>query len=159
LQALQAWRRHAVRAWTEGPEPWFGLSRKIAARLAFALGAAAEDVLVGESTTINLHQILATFYKPRSGMPRILIDSFSFPTDRYAVASHLHLRGRDPAHDLVVVGGGTGFGLAEEALALALDGTVGLAVLPAMVFTSGQLLALTRLTRLARDRGALVAWD
>src|SRR5262249_1728133 len=57
-QALEAWRRWAVVGWTEGPEPWFDMSRRAAALLAPILGADAADVMVGQSTTVNLHQLL-----------------------------------------------------------------------------------------------------
>src|SRR5262245_60846395 len=102
-QALDAWRERAILGWTEGPEPWFDMPRRAATLLAPMIGADAADVMVGQSTTVNLHQLLATFYDPHGSRPRILIDEHSFPTDRYAVESHLRLRGRDPARDLVVV--------------------------------------------------------
>src|SRR5947207_383562 len=82
--AVETWRRQAILGWTAGPEPWFGLSRRVAGLLAPLLGAEPDDVMVGQSTTVNLHQILATFYDPGGARPRLLIDSLSFPTDRYA---------------------------------------------------------------------------
>src|SRR5262245_23537567 len=103
-EALTAWRERAILAWTAGLHPWFEMSRTVATLLAPILGADAEDLMVGQSTTVNLHQLLATFYPPAGPKPRILIDAHSFPTDRYAVDSHLRLRGRDPARDLVFVG-------------------------------------------------------
>jgi kynureninase len=157
--ALDAWRRHAVLGWTQGPQPWFGLSREVAGLLAPLLGGEPEDVMVGQSTTVNLHQLLGTFYDPHGPRPRVLIDALSFPTDRYAVESHLRLRGRNPDRDLVVVDSADGHTLDEHRLLAAMGGDVGLAVLPSVVFTSGQLLDMTRLTREARGRGVLVAWD
>jgi kynureninase len=157
--AVESWRRRAILGWTEGTEPWFGMSRKVAGLLAQVLGAGPDDVMVGQSTTVNLHQLLATYYDPSGPRPRVLIDALSFPTDRYAVESHLRLRGRDPIHDLVVVGSPDGHALDEDRIIAAMDGTVGLAVLPSVVFASGQLLDMARITRRARERGVLVAWD
>src|SRR5436309_2158679 len=45
-EAVEAWRRLAIRGWTDGPEPWFGLSRNVAGLLAPLLGAQADDVMV-----------------------------------------------------------------------------------------------------------------
>jgi kynureninase len=157
--AVEAWRQHAILGWTAGPEPWFGLSRKVAGLLAPVLGAEPDDVMVGQSTTVNLHQLLATFYDPAGPRPRVLIDALSFPTDRYAVESHLRLRSRDPARDLVVMPSTGGHTLDEDRIVAAMDDSVGLAVLPSVVFTSGQLLDVAGVTRLARERGVLVAWD
>ncbi len=55
------------------------------------------------STTVNLHQVLATLYRPEGRRTKILADALSFPTDLYAIASHLRLRGLDPASHLVLV--------------------------------------------------------
>jgi kynureninase len=158
-EAVESWRKLAVLGWVDGPRPWFDLSRQVAGQLAPLLGAEREDVLVGQSTTVNLHQLLGTFYQPRGPRPRVLIDSPSFPTDRYAVESHLRLRGRDPARDLVVIESTDDAPLDEDRLLAAMDGGVGLAVLPSVHFRNGQLLDMTRLTRQARERGVLILWD
>src|SRR5262245_17493396 len=158
-EALESWRRRGVQGWGDGPAAWFGLSREVARRLASLLGAVPDDVMVGQSTTVNLHQLLATFYDPDGPRPRLLIDALSFPTDCYAAVSHLRLRGRDPDRDLAVVESADGHTLDEGRVLAAMDDGVGLAVLPTVVVTSGQLLDVPRLTRLARQRGVLVAWD
>lgn len=158
--AVAAWKDLAIRGWTEGPDPWFDLSRRAAGLLAPLLGADPADVAVGQSTTVNLHELLATFYDPASGRARVVIDATHFPTDRYAVDSHLRLRDRNPAADLVVVPPEYDGLLDERRLLAAMDADgVGFAVLPAVVFTTGQLLDVPRVTRQARDRGVLVAWD
>src|SRR5207253_772247 len=104
-------------------------------------------------------QLLSTFYQPHGPQPRVLIDSLSFPTDRYAVESHLRLRGRDPAWDLVVIDSIDDAPLDEDRLLAAMDDGVGLAVLPSVHFRNGQFLDMARLTRQARERGVLIVWD
>src|SRR5947209_16158173 len=59
MEAVESWRTRAIRGWTDGPEPWFDMSRKAARLLGPILGVLAEDVMVGQSTTVNLHQLLA----------------------------------------------------------------------------------------------------
>src|SRR5947209_8833240 len=157
MEAVEAWRTRAILGWTEGPDPWFDMARKAAWRLAMLLGAPAEDVMVGQSTTVNLHQLLATYYDPTGLAPRILTDEWCFPSDRYAIESHLRMRGGDPASDLVVVP--YRGHLLEEAEILSRMDEVGLAVLPSVVYRSGQLLDLQRLTWEARKRQAIVLWD
>ena len=159
LAAIDSWRERAILGWTAGPNPWFEMPRTMAALLAPLVGARADDVMVGESTTVNLHQLLATFYDADGARPRILIDAHSFPTDRYAVESHLRLRGRDPARDLIVVGRRDSELLDEHEIVAAFDGSVGFAVLPSVLYRSGQLLDMHRITQAARLQGALVAWD
>jgi kynureninase len=157
-EALEAWRTRAILGWTDGPNPWFDMSRNAARLLAPLLGALAEDVMVGQSTTVNLHQLLATFYDPTGPAPRILIDEWCFPSDRYAIESHLRMRGGDPASDLVVVPN-RGHDLDEADILSRMSDGVGLAVLPAVVYRSGQLLDMARLTWEARKRQVVVLWD
>ena len=102
-EAIESWRTRAILGWTEGPDPWFEMSRRASRLLAPILGAEPADVMVGQSTTVNLHQLLATYYDPTGPAPKVLIDEWCFPSDRYAVDSHLRLRGRDPDTDFVVV--------------------------------------------------------
>jgi len=135
------------------------MPRRAAALLAPIIGADAADVMVGQSTTVNLHQLLATFYDPNGPRPRILIDEHSFPTDRYAVESHLRLRGHDPTRDLVVVPSADDRPLEETTILGAMDDTVGLAVLPTVLYRTGQLLDVAGLTRAARATGARIVWD
>jgi kynureninase len=157
-EAISAWRTRAILGWTEGLEPWFDLSRKAAGLLAPLLGADPADVMVGQSTTVNLHQLLATYYDPDGGRPRILIDEWAFPTDRYAIESHLRLRGRDPGRNLVVVPDRGGL-LEDAELMAAMDAGVGLAVLPSVIYRTGQLLDMARLTWEARKREVVILWD
>jgi kynureninase len=158
MEAVEAWRTRAILGWTEGPDPWFDMSRNASRLLAPLLGAQPADVLVGQSTTINLHQLLATYYDPTGPAPKILIDEWCFPSDRYAIESHLRLRGRDPTTDLVVVSYRDH--LLEDADILAgMDDGVGLAVLPSVVYRSGQLLDLSRIGWEARKRQVIVLWD
>jgi kynureninase len=153
--AIEMWRTRAIEGWTDGPEPWFEMSRKAARLLAPILGAEADDVMIGQSTTINLHQLLATFHQPGK---RIVIDEWSFPSDRYAIASHLPLRYQDPGRDLIVVPDRDGL-IDPSDLLHAMDQSVGMAVLPAVAYRSGQLLDMANLTHEAHKRNVLIAWD
>ena len=158
-QALEDWRTRAILGWTDGPAPWFSMSRQASALLAPLLGAQPEDVMIGQSATVNLHQLLTTFHLPDSKRPRVLIDEQCFPTDRYATASYLRLRGHDPKHALVAVPNGGSRIVDEARLVAAMGGSVGMAVLPSVVYTTGQLLDVAGLNRAARERGVLVIWD
>jgi kynureninase len=152
--AVDAWRALGIRGWTEGAEPWFGLARKVSARLAPLLGCEPDDVMVGNSTTVNLHQILATFCDPGRG---ILIDATHFPTDRYAVDAFLRTRGF--ADGRRVVEPVDDDRLLDEGRILHSLAGVGFAVLPSVVYTTGQLLDMKLVDEAARNFDVPVAWD
>lgn len=160
LQVLEQWKRLGVEGWTEASPPWFTLPETIAAQTAPLVGASPDEVIVTGSTTVNLHQLLATLFDPTNKTrPRILADALAFPSDIFAIESHLRLRGLDPASHLVKIGSRDGFTLHEDDIMAALTPDIQLAVLPAIVYTSGQLLPMQRITAEARQRGILVGWD
>ena len=159
LHVLATWKARAIEGWTHGPLPWLSYTEQIATRLAPHLGATADEIAVGNSTTVNLHQLLATLYQPGPKRSKILVDALSFPSNLYAIESHLRLRGLDPKTHLVVVPSRDGFTVDEGDLIARMSDEVNVAVLPSVLFQSGQLLDLQRLSAEARRRGVLIGFD
>jgi kynureninase len=159
LRVLQAWKIQGIGGWLEGNPAWFTLAEQLGESLAGLVGAKTEEVVVANSTTINLHQLLATLYHPQPKRTQILVDALSFPSDRYAIESHLRLRGRDPATDLVIVPSLDGRTLSEDQIIEAMTDDVALAVLPSVVYRSGQLLDMARITAEGRAKGVIVGFD
>lgn len=159
LGVLEEWKRQAVEGWTEATPPWFFLAEELSQGVAPLVGAEADEVIVTGGTTVNLHQLLATLFAPEPGRDKILADALAFPSDIYAIQSHLRLRGLDPRTQLVRVPSHDGRTLDEDDILSAMTGDIGLAVLPSVIYTSGQLLDMERLTREARRRGIVIGWD
>lgn len=157
--ALDAWRRRGIGGWLEADPPWYTLAETLAARMAPLVGAAPDELIVANSTTVNLHQLLATLYHPRPERGVILMDEISFPSNHHAVASQLSLRGLDRERHLRIVRARDDGLLAEDDLIAALRPDVALLLLPAVIYTTGQLLDLPRLASSARDAGALIGLD
>jgi kynureninase len=74
---IQEWKEHAIEGWTSCG--WIDQAERLSLGLAPLLGAHPEEIAVTGSTTVNLHQLLATFYHPRSDKRKILIDGDAFP--------------------------------------------------------------------------------
>ena len=157
--ALEAWRSLGGEAWFRGEQPWLELVAKAAALMAPLVGAEPEALTVANSTTVNLHQLLSTLFHPTSGRRKILVDETIFCSDLYAVRSHLKLRSLDPDADLVVVPTADGALLEEGAIVERMTGDVACAVLSSVVYNTGQLLDLARITRAARERGIVIGFD
>ncbi len=156
---LTEWRELGINGWTDGQPPWIGLADEIAEDVSPLIGAAADQVCVTGSTTANLHQLLATLFDPTGERKNVLGDALNFSSDAHAISSHLRLRGLDPKAHYREVKSRDGCTLDEEDIIAAMTPDVQLAVLPAVLFTSGQLLAIDRLTREAHARGILIGWD
>ena len=158
-RVLGEWRTLGISGWTAAQPPWFTLSETIAAQLAPLVGATPDTVAVTGSTTGNLHQLLATLFDPAATRKVIVADELNFPSDLHALHSHLRLRGLDPAQHLRLVKSPDGRTLRTADILAALTPDVQLLVLPTVVFTSGQLLDVTALTREAHARGILIGFD
>lgn len=159
LRAVADWKTRGIGGWLGGEPPWFTLAETLGALVAPLVGAEADEVIVTGSTTGNLHQLLATFFRPAGGRTKILADELNFPSDRYAIESHLTLAGLDTGDHLKLVASEDGRTLDEDAVIGALTPDVAVAVLPTVVYRSGQLLDVERVTRAGRERGVLVGWD
>ncbi len=159
LSSLEDWKQLGIDGWTAGNNPWFTMAEKLGEMSAPIVGACADEVIVSGSTTTNLHQLVTTFYQPEGKRTKILADELNFPSDIYALQSQLRLRGYDPDEHLVRVKSRDGRFLEEEDIIAAMTDDIALIVLPTVLYRSGQLLDIERLTKEAHDRGILIGFD
>jgi kynureninase len=159
LDTLDEWKRLGIEGWTEGNPSWFHLSEELGRLSAPLFGAEPDEVVVTGSTTVNLHQLVATFYKPEGKRTKILADELTFPSDIYALQSQIRLQGLDPDEHLIRVPSRDGRMIAEEDLVAAMTDEVALVVLPSVLYRSGQLLDIALLTKEAHSRGILIGFD
>ncbi|WP_088035543.1 kynureninase [Evansella clarkii] len=159
IDILESWKTLGIDGWTGGDNPWFYLAESLGEKMAPLVGAEKDEVIVTGSTTINLHQLAATFFKPEKNRRKILTDSLAFPTDIYALKSQLQLQGCDPEGDLIKVESRDGHTLEEEDIINAMTEDVALIILPGVLYRSGQVLDMERLTKEAHKRGILIGFD
>jgi kynureninase len=155
LQELvsQEWGSRLIRAWQER---WLDLPEQIGDELGrVALGAAAGQVIVADSTSVCLYKVLRAAAALRPGRSAIVTDTSNFPTDRFivrSVADELGLTVRwiesDPWK---------GISVAEVAAAVG-DDTAAV-VLSHVDYRSAAIADMAAITRLVHDRGGLVVWD
>ncbi|MFC0471505.1 kynureninase [Halalkalibacter kiskunsagensis] len=159
LQLLDSWKNYGIEGWTEGDNPWFYLSETIGEKIAPLVGGNPDEVIVTGSTTVNLHQLVATFYEPDSKRTKILADELNFPSDIYALQSQIKLKGFEPSEHLVQVRSKDGHTLHEEDIINEMKDDVALIVLPSVLYRSGQILNMKRLTAEAHKRNILIGFD
>ncbi|MGP4070963.1 kynureninase [Piscibacillus sp. B03] len=159
LEVLDSWKNFGIDGWTNGDHPWFYLSENLGAKVAKLVGGKPEEVVVTGSTTTNLHQLVATFFKPEGKRTKILADELNFPSDIYALKSQLKLRGLDPDEHLIRVKSRDGRTINEEDIIDAMTDEVALVILPTVLYRSGQLIDIKRVTDAAHKRGIKIGWD
>jgi kynureninase len=147
------WGSRMIRSWEEG---WLELPEGVGDRLGAAcLGAAAGQIVVGDSTTVWLYKALRVAAGMRPGRTEIVTDALNFPTDRFVVegvAAELGLRVRWVKTEL-------DGGVTVEALAAALSEETAVVTLSHVAYRSGYLADLTAINELVHGFGALIVWD
>ncbi|MGH9062613.1 MAG: kynureninase [Acidimicrobiales bacterium] len=119
------------------------------------LGARPGEVLVSDSTSVNLYKLAMAAVDARPGRSVIVTDNDNFPTDRYILEGIARQRGLE----LRLVATDIDRGLDLDAVAEAMGPDVALASFSHVAYRSGALSDMAAVTGLAHEAGALVLWD
>lgn len=162
-EELQSWAERGVDGHFAPPRPWYSyheLLRESGARL---VGARPGEVVTMNSLTVNLHLMMATFFRPTRERYRILMEDPCFPSDIYAVRTRLRLHGIDPADGLIVIRPRDGEHILRREdieSAIRREGrSIALVLLAGVNFVTGQLLDMPRITALGHEQGCIVGFD
>jgi kynureninase len=160
---LDAWERLGVDAHVKDETPWYSyheLFRESAARL---VGAIPAEVVMMNGLTVNLHLMLATFYRPTATRRAILIEDSAFPSDGYAIRSHIRHHGLDPTDALVIARARAGEDLIRtedlEALIAERGPEIAVVVMSGVHYLTGQVFDMERIAAAARRQGCAVGFD
>ncbi|MFD2045258.1 kynureninase [Ornithinibacillus salinisoli] len=156
---MNSWKNYGIDGWTEGKHPWYYLSEQLGELSAPLIGANPDEVIITGSTTTNLHQLVATFFKPTEKRYKILADELNFPSDIYALKSQLQLKGLDPKEHLIQVKSQNGNTLETKDIVEMMQDDVALIVLPSILYRSGQILDMQTLTKEAHKRNIMIGFD
>jgi kynureninase len=142
---------------------WLDYHTQLAAPLASLAGAHRDEVVAMNTLTVNLHLMLASFFRPTQKRYKILIETAAFSSDRYAVESQLRWHGLDPKDALIELPPrGDGFELDRErydALLASEGERIALVLLPGVQYLSGERLDLADYTAAAQRYGCAVGFD
>jgi kynureninase len=162
-EELDAWARLAVLGHEQARRPWIPYHENLTAGLTALTGAGADEVIAMNSLTVNLHLMLASFYRPQGKRTRILIETGAFSSDRHAVTSQIAWRGLDPESTLIELAPPPGTDtVPEEAIeaSLARHGEeIALVLWPGVQFRTGQAFDVERIARAAHQHGCIAGFD
>src|SRR3954462_582004 len=99
---LDDWAKLGVDAHLEGGTPWYSYHETVREPAARIVGARPNEVVCMNSLTVNLHLMMATFYRPTKSRFKILIEDPAFPSDTYAVKTQIVHHGLEPKDTLVL---------------------------------------------------------
>ena len=162
-EELEDWARLGVEGHRNSTRPWYSYHELFTETGARLVGAKPGEVVMMNSLTVNLHLLMVSFYRPDGARRKVLIEDGAFPSDTYAVKTHLRARGIDPDDALVLCAPRAG----EETLRIEdieamiddLGEELALVMFGGVHFRTGQFHDLARITKAAHDVGAMAGFD
>ena len=148
------WGADLIRSWNAG---WWEAPKRLGDKVSLLVGAAPGQVVVGDSTSVDLFKLTMAALALRPDRPRIVSDTMNFPTDLYVLQGCCRLLGN--RHSLHLVTPGDGIAMDLRDLFHAIDETTALVTLSHVAFKSGYLYDAAAVTERAHQAGALVLWD
>jgi kynureninase len=147
------WGRDLIRGWNAG---WVEAPARVGNKIARLVGAAPGQVIVSDSTSVNLYKLTMAALAMRPGRDRIVSDVLNFPSDLYILQGCVHTLGGRQLH---LVGSADGITIDQQTLFDSMDERTALVTLSHVSFKSGFLQDAKAVTERAHQKGALVLWD
>jgi kynureninase len=162
-EVMRDWRTLGVDGHFAARHAWIRYHERAAPALASLVGAEPGEVVAMNTLTVNLHLMLASFYRPTGERTALLVERPAFPSDRYAAESQVRFHGLDPARDLIEIEPRAGEAClrTEDVIeTIEREGRrIATVLLPGVQYLTGQVLDVPTITAAARRAGCTVGWD
>lgn len=147
------WGEQLIRGWGTG---WFDLSQRVGDKIAKIIGAQPGEVIIADSTTVNLYKLALSAMLAQGGRSKIVTDDLNFPSDVYVMQGIVEML---PQKRLQIVPSPDQIYGPIDGLRNALDEETALLTLTHTTFKSGYTYDLKEVTAMAHAVGALTLWD
>jgi kynureninase len=162
-QELDDWASLGVDAHLKAKTPWYSYHETLREPAARLIGARPNEVICMNSLTVNIHLMMATFYRPTESRFKILMEEPAFPSDTYAVKSQLVHHGLNPKEALILARPRDGeFTVRSddlESIIIRHANEIALVMIGGVNFFTGQYFDIPRITSAAQKRGITVGID
>ena len=160
---LDRWERWGVEGQLEGPRPWKDYDDDLKEPAGRLVGASADEVVIMNSLTVNLHMLMATFYRPAGARTKILMEHLVFPSDGYAIASQVEWHGLDPQEHVIRLRPRPGEDIlrTEDVVAAVRDigDELQQVIFSGVNYLTGEWMDMPAITAAGHEVGAVVGWD
>ncbi len=143
----QQWGRDLITGWNK--HGWVELPRRLGARLAKLIGAEADEVVVCDSTSLNVFKLLSAALALQPTRKVVLSDSGNFPTDLYMAQGLAQLLGQGHRLELV----------APDDVIARIDTDVAVVMLTEIDYRTGRKHDMAAINARAKAASVLTLWD
>jgi kynureninase len=162
-EELDNWAALAVDAHHAAGTPWYSYHEALREPISRLAGAKPTEVICMNSLTVNLHLMMATFYRPTKSRFKILMEEPAFPSDTYAIKTQIVHHGLSPKDALVLARPRKGeFTVRTEDIVDLIEkdpNQLAVVMIGAVNFFTGQLYDIPKITAAAQKRGIIAGFD
>ena len=162
-EELDNWAKLAVDAHHAAGTPWYTYHEALRETTARLIGAKLNEVICMNSLTVNLHLMMATFYRPTESRFKILMEEPAFPSDTYAIKTQIMHHGLDPKEALILARPREGeFTVRTEGIVDLVEKNadqLALVILAGINFFTGQFFDIKKIAAAAQKHGAIAGFD
>lgn len=164
-EELDVWSKQGVKGHFDhfyGRE-WVRIGDTVIEGLSCIIGCQKTEVVAMNTLTVNIHLLMASFYRPKGMCRKILIESYPFSSDYYAIASQLRWHGLDPKTEILTISPLKGhYTLTTKQILQTIDeyvNEIALIFLPGVHYYTGQAFDISTITKYAKSKGIIIGWD
>ena len=162
-EELDNWAKLGVDAHHGTGTPWYTYQEALREPTARLVGAKPLEVICMNSLTVNLHLMMATFYRPTKSRFKILMEEPAFPSDTYAIKTQIAHHGLNPNDALILARPRKGeFTIQTEDIVDLIEkhaNQLAVVMFPGVNFFTGQLFDIKTITAAAQEAGIVVGFD
>ncbi len=148
------WGRDLISSWNKS---WINLPTEIGNKIASIIGADDGEVIVGDSTSVNLFKLAIAALKSQPGRKKIISDVLNFPSDLYILQGAIDLL--DSGHYIELAPSFDNISISHDELEKMIDEDTALVCLSHVAFKTSFMYDMSRITKAAHDSDALILWD
>ena len=162
-QELDDWKELGVEGHFYAQNPWLPYHEFLSESYSKIVGSKKSEVIAMNTLSVNLHLMMVSFYRPNETKNKIIIEGDAFPSDIYAVESHMKHHGIDPSESLIKLRPREGEVIIrlEDIINVIEQNSesVSLIMLGGVNYYTGQLFDMKKITQVAHNHGILVGFD
>ena len=162
-QELDDWKELGVEGHFHAQNPWLPYHEFLSESYSKIVGSKKSEVIAMNTLSVNLHLMMVSFYRPNETKNKIIIEGDAFPSDIYAVESHMKHHGIDPLESLIKLRPREGEVIIrlEDIINVIEQNSesVSLIMLGGVNYYTGQLFDMKKITQVAHNHGILVGFD
>ena len=162
-QELDDWKALGVEGHFQAQNPWLPYHEFLSESYSKIVGSKKSEVIAMNTLSVNLHLMMVSFYRPNETKNKIIIEGDAFPSDIYAVESHMKHHGIDPSESLIKLRPREGEVIIrlEDIINVIEQNSesVSLIMLGGVNYYTGQLFDMKKITQVAHNHGILIGFD